>query len=73
MRAPTYMELGTPRITDQGWAVPVRVKWWGWWVLLWQAVRERVTAPWWAWPVVIGWMVVVGVRLTLKPGGNPGA
>lgn len=65
MKLPKYMVVTPIRVSPRKPAVKfrVRVKWWGWPVIVFNAMRDHYEIPWYAW---IWWYPYLCVRVMVK-------
>ena len=51
MKLPTYVKISMPHLRDGQIVATVRVKWWGWFPIVYEAMTRESELPWYKWLV----------------------
>jgi hypothetical protein len=67
MKSPKYIKLSPIKQNEaKELYVTATVVWWGWFIIIWQSVKNQIDIEWYDWPKVIFLMLKTWVKILSK-------
>lgn len=65
-RLPAYLDLKMTGVRKNLAIFTLKIRWWGWPVLFWKAIRQFYRVKWWLWPYVLFQLSILTIRIWLR-------